>query len=298
MDPITHGLAGATISQLGFKRKAAFWVLLISSIAPDIDYISRFWGTDIFLRYHRGITHGILALFLIPLVIALLFGLKKSFFYYYFISFLGYGTHILMDLTNQYGTRILSPLDWNAYSLDISFIIDPYISIGLLLCTIFCIFNKKRAVAISTLTVILLISYATGRYHLHNKTRDFLKTRLEANTYKICPLPNAFLRWWFIAKSDGEIKVGFADLFTQRVCVLDTFTQTENNPLIEHSKETRVVKNFLYFANYPYAEIKKDKNKNIVIWRELAYSFMPGDHFIAKVMFDENDKIVKSEFKF
>lgn len=298
MDPITHSLAGVTIAQLGFKKKAAFWVLLISSIAPDVDYITRFWGTDIFLRYHRGITHGIIALFTIPLIIALIFVFKKSFFYYYFLSFLGYSAHILMDLTNQYGTRILSPLDWNPYALDITFIIDPYISIGLLLCVIFCIFNRKKAVVISASTIILLLVYTGGRYYLHNKTKDFLKTRVEANTYKICPLPNDFTRWWFITKSGSEIKTGFADLFTQRICIQDIFTLTEKDPLIERSKDTRAVKNFLRFANFPYPEIKKDKDRTIVTWRELAYSFMPGDHFIAKVIFDENEKILKSEFKF
>ena len=71
MDPITHSLAGATISRLGFKRKASLWVLLIASVAPDLDYISRIWGPDMFLRYHRGITHGLLALLVIPLIIAL-----------------------------------------------------------------------------------------------------------------------------------------------------------------------------------------------------------------------------------
>ncbi len=298
MDPITHVLAGATIAKLGFKRKAAIWVLLLSSIAPDLDYITRFWGTDIFLRYHRGITHGILALFLFPAIIALIFGLKRGFFYYYFISFLGYGAHLLMDLTNQYGTRILSPLDWEQFSLDLTFIIDPYITAGLFLCVILWRFNKKKAVAISAITIILLIAYMGGRYYLHDRTRDFLKENLEANTYKMCPLPNDFLRWWFIVKSGDEIKVGFADLFTKRVCVQERYVVAEKDPAIERSKETRVVKNFLYFAKYPYAEVKSEKGKTTVIWRELAYSFMAGEHFVAKVVFDEQGKILKSGFKF
>lgn len=298
MDPITHVLAGATIAKLGFKRKAVIWVLLLSSIAPDIDYITRFWGTDIFLRYHRGITHGILALFLFPAIIALIFGLKRGFFYYYFTSFLGYGAHLLMDLTNQYGTRILSPLDWEQFSLDLTFIIDPYITTGLFLCVVLWRFNKKKAVAISAITIILLIAYMGGRYYLHDRTRDFLKESLEANTYKMCPLPNDFLRWWFIVKSGDEIKVGFADLFTKRVCVQERYVVAEKDPAIERSKETRVVKNFLYFAKYPYAEVKSEKGKTTVIWRELAYSFMAGEHFVAKVVFDEQGEILKSGFKF
>ena len=297
MDPVTHSLAGAAIANLGFKRKAAFWALLISSIAPDMDYITRLWGADVFLKYHRGITHGVLALFLIPLIIAIIF-IKKGFFYYYFISFLGYVTHLFMDLTNQYGTRILSPLDWNPYSLDTTFIIDPYISIGLLICVLLCVFNKKRASVISATTIILLLAYTGSRYYLHNKTKDFLKTRLDANTYKMCPLPNDFLRWWFIAQSGNEVKTGFADLFTRRICIQDTYTLTENDLLIERSKETRAVKNFLNFASFPYSEIKKTTNRTVVIWRELAYSFLPGEHFVARVLFDEEEKIVKSEVKF
>jgi inner membrane protein len=274
------------------------WVLILSSLAPDFDYITRFWGMDIFLRYHRGITHGILFLFLVPLIIALIFGLRKGFLYYYLLAFLGYAAHLFMDLTNQYGTRILSPLDWEKYSLDLTFIIDPYIIIGLLLSVILCKFNKKRTFTIALITVFLLTAYIGGRYYLQGKTRDFLKETLDANTYTMYPLPNDFLRWWFVVRSDDEIKVGFADLFTQRVCVQETYKLLTKDPFIEHSKETRVVNNFLYFAKYPYAQVRSEKDKTIVIWRELAYSFMAGEHFVAKVVFDKDGKLLKSYFKF
>ncbi|OHE56989.1 MAG: hypothetical protein A2Z47_10710 [Thermodesulfovibrio sp. RBG_19FT_COMBO_42_12] len=298
MDPVTHSLAGATIANLGFKRKAAMWVLLLSSIAPDFDYITRLWGADIFLRYHRGITHGILALFIVPIIIGLIFGYRKGFFYYSSLAFFGYAAHLFMDLTNQYGTRILSPLDWEQFSLDLIFIIDPYITLGLLLSVILCKLNKRRAAVIALVTLFFLIAYAGGRDYLHDKTKDFLKDEIEANTYKMCPMPNDFLRWWFIAQSGDEIKVGFADLFTKRVCVQETYRITHKDPFIDCSKETRVVKNFLYFAMYPYAEVRRDGVKVTVIWRELAYSFMAGDHFVAKVIFDKEGKVLDSYLKF
>src|SRR4030043_623389 len=199
MDPVTHSLAGATIANLGFKRKAAMWVLLLSSIAPDFDYITRLWGADIFLRYHRGITHGILALFIVPIIIGLIFGYRKGFFYYSSLAFFGYAAHLFMDLTNQYGTRILSPLDWEQFSLDLIFIFDPYITLGLLLSVILCKFNKKRAITIALVTVFLLVAYTGSRNYLHDRTKEFLKERMDANTYMVSPLPNDFLRWWFIA---------------------------------------------------------------------------------------------------
>jgi hypothetical protein len=36
----------------------------------------------------------------------------------------------------------------------------------------------------------------------------------------------------------------------------------------------------------------------MVIWHELAYSFMAGDHFVAKVIFDREGKLLSSYFKF
>lgn len=298
MDPITHGLAGAVLANFGFRRRFAFWVLLISSVAPDFDYVTRLWGADVFLRYHRGITHGILALMIAPAIIGILFGRKKDFFYYSFISFVAYAAHLVLDLTNQYGTRILSPLDWQQYSLDLIFIIDPYVTVGLLLSVILCAFNKKRAVVISLLTVLLFIGYAGGRYYLHNSAKDFLKQRLDEKSYKVCPLPNDFLRWWFITRSDDEIKVGFADLFTQRICVQEVYAISQRDPFVERSRETSVVKNFLYFAKYPHAEVVKEADKTTVLWRELAYSFLPGDHFVAKVVFNKEGMVTHSDFRF
>jgi inner membrane protein len=298
MDPITHSLAGLTISYLGFRRKAAIWVLLLSSIAPDFDYITRLWGVDVFLRYHRGITHGILALIVVPVIIGLIFGLRKGFLYYFFIAFLGYSAHLFMDLTNQYGTRILAPLDWQQYSLNLTFIIDPYITIGLLISLILCKYKKEKSVVIALITVLLFTSYIAGRYYLHDKTRDFLKEKLEANTYNIYPLPNDFLRWWFIATSGNEVKAGFADLFTQRVYIQETYRMADKDPFIERSKEIKFIKNFLYFAKYPYAEVKSEKGKTTVIWRELSYSFFAGDHFVAKVLFDKEGKVLSTYFTF
>ncbi|MEW6570655.1 MAG: metal-dependent hydrolase [Nitrospirota bacterium] len=298
MDPVTHSLIGTTIYNLGFKRRLAFWVLLLASIAPDFDYVTRIWGLDVFLRYHRGITHGIAALFAMPVAIGLIFGLKKGFIYYTSISFLAYGVHLFADLTNQYGIRILSPLDWEQYSLDLIFILDPYITLGLLLSVALCKINKKKAASIAIITSALLVFYMGGRYYLQGKTGDFVKERIDASIYRIYPLPNDFLRWWFIAKSGSEIKAGFADLFTQRICVQETYSIKENDPFIKRSKETRVVRNFLYFSRFPHAEIKREGDKPVVTWRELSYSFLAGDHFVAKVIFDDEGRVINSYFKF
>jgi inner membrane protein len=298
MDPITHALSGAVIHQLGFKRKAAFFVLIFSAVAPDLDYITRLWGVDVFLRYHRGITHGILALFVFPAIISFIFRKKGGFLYYYSLSFIAYATHLLLDLTNQYGTRILSPFDWNQYSLDLTFIIDPYISVGLLLTLIIGRLNKRRSLLVTSLCVILLISYIGLRFYLKSEAKNFLKNKIDANIYVVYPLPNDFLRWSFLTKSSNNVEIGSVDLFTKRVCVYGRFNLNNEDPAVELSKKSKVVQNFLYFARFPYAEVRHDEDKIVVIWKELAYSFMSGDRFFAKIVIDKNGRIIKSSFKF
>jgi hypothetical protein len=64
------------------------------------------------------------------------------------------------------------------------------------------------------------------------------------------------------------------------------------------SKETVVVKNFLYFARYPYAQIRRDSDNITVIWRELVYSFIPGEHFIAVVIYGSDGKVADSYFRY
>lgn len=298
MDPVTHTLSGVIIYHLGFNRKAALFVLLFSAVAPDLDYVTRLWGTDIFLRYHRGITHGILALGLFPLLTAFIFRNKGGFLYYYCLSFLAYTSHLLLDLSNQYGTRILSPLDWTPYSLDLTFIIDLYITIGLLLGVVLCIKNKKRAAVIAICTILLLVGYIGGRAYLQGQVKQFLKTKVDANIYKLYPLPNGFLRWWFVTKTENEAQTGMADLFMQKVCLYEKYNLVNNDPAVAEARKNRIIQNFLCFARQPYVEVNRRQNITIVTWKELSYSFLPGDKFTAKVVMDRNGKIIESRLGF
>ena len=298
MDPLTHALSGIVIQQVGFRRKAALLVLVLSAVAPDIDYIARIWGPDVFLHYHRGITHGFLALAVFPAVMGFIFRNKGGFFYYYFLSFLGYGSHLLLDLTNQYGTQILAPLDWNRYALDLTFIIDPYISLGLLLAVVLGRVNKRRSVVIAASAVLLVACYIGGRAYLQGQARQFLRSRLDANTYRVYPLPNGLLRWWFVVKSGDELSTGVVDLFMGKLFMYEKCRTDGLDSAVIVSKDSRVVRNFLDFAQTPCAEVKKEHGRTIVRWRELSYLFLPGDRFTAEVVMDGNGKILKSGFKF
>ncbi len=299
MDPLTHTLSGFVLSKTISKNKTILAITLITSLIPDIDIILRFHSKELFLMYHRGITHGIGALFLFPLLPSIIFHRKIGFFKVYAISFIAYALHLFFDLTNQYGTKILSPFDWNSYNLSLSFIIDPYVLLPLLLAVVFSIKFKKQAKFLYVFSMIFIALYIGIKSYLKAEAKDFLKQKIEAHQYRVYPLPNDFLRWWFIAKYSDEYITGFVDLFTKKV-YFDEKYKIKNDLVIMKSKESKSVKALLSFAKHPVAEIKHEGDVTVVIWRELSYRFLPNDRFTAKVWLKESPqgyKIINAELR-
>ena len=70
MDNLTHSLVGAILGQLGLKKKSglAMPTLIIPANLPDIDAACAVYGVES-LSMRRGITHGPIALLLLPLIL-------------------------------------------------------------------------------------------------------------------------------------------------------------------------------------------------------------------------------------
>ena len=77
MDNLTHSLVGALLGQMGLMEKTglAMPTLIIAANLPDIDAGCAIYGIES-LSMRRGITHGPVALVLLPI---LLWGLMLAF---------------------------------------------------------------------------------------------------------------------------------------------------------------------------------------------------------------------------
>lgn len=299
MEPITHILTGVTIGNLGFKQKrTAIAVAVFCSIFPDLDYFVMFWGGDMVLKYHRGITHGFFALSLVPLLIAFFLGRKKGFGLYFLVSFLAYGFHISLDLLTPYGTRLLLPLTKQSYSFDVASYVDPIIITILILGLLFSYFVNKRGAAFAYASLLLVSLYLGGRFYLHDRATIMLKNNLDTYVGNVYPVPNGFLRWWFVAKGKEDIKTGFVDLFTKRIYLQEVYPITEESPEINKSREARAVRNLLEVGRFPMPSETKENGYTVVKWRELAYAYLPGDHFVAFAKIALDGRIIDSHFKF
>jgi inner membrane protein len=145
MDNLTHSLVGALIGQMGLKRKTgmAMPTLIIAANIPDIDAVAVLLGGHQHLAIRRGITHGPIAMLVLPL---LLWGIMLWFDrwqtrrekrpgkrlpihkgWLLALAYIGCLSHPLFDWFNSYGIRLLEPFSSQWFYGDALFIIDPWL---------------------------------------------------------------------------------------------------------------------------------------------------------------------------
>ena len=141
MDNLTHSLAGALLGQMGLKHLSgrAMGTLVIAANIPDIDAFASVLGTQS-LAIRRGITHGPLAMLLLPLVLTGLVLLWNRWrpaaqpvrpAALLLLATIGTLSHPALDWLNSYGIRLLEPFSSRWYAGDTLFIIDLWIWLAL-----------------------------------------------------------------------------------------------------------------------------------------------------------------------
>ena len=155
MDPVTQGALGAAVALTKARPKQLAGAALVGALggmAPDLDVLIRS-NTDslVFLEYHRQFTQSLLfvpigallcALALSPLL-GKRFDLKFSSVYTFCL--LGYATHGLLDACTTYGTLLLWPLSYDRIAWNVLSIIDPLVTLPLLLGIFWTVRSKSSA---------------------------------------------------------------------------------------------------------------------------------------------------------
>jgi inner membrane protein len=144
MDNLCHTLAGAAFGEAGLKKHTRFGnaTLMIAANLPDLDVLV--FATSVpSVAFRRGWTHGPLAHVLLPIgltAITLLVaralpardgGAPARALWLLLLSCVGVWSHVLLDLLNPYGLRILAPFSWQWFYGDTLFIIDPWLWLAL-----------------------------------------------------------------------------------------------------------------------------------------------------------------------
>jgi len=111
---------------------------MISANIPDVDVLVFATGMP-WIEFRRGWTHGIFAQIAVPVVLTgavLLFDrFKRSgeadgrafhLGWTLVLALVGVYTHVFLDYLNNYGVRLLTPINWQWFYGDAIFIVDPW----------------------------------------------------------------------------------------------------------------------------------------------------------------------------
>ena len=143
MEPLAHTLAGACLAETGLKRVTplAAGTLLIAANLPDLDGACYLHGADAAFGFRRGLTHGVAAWLILPVVLTALVLAYDRFvrrrrhdhadparpWPLFWLSLLGVLSHPFLDWLNSYGIRLLMPFSDRWFYGDALFIVDPWL---------------------------------------------------------------------------------------------------------------------------------------------------------------------------
>lgn len=196
MDPFTQGALGGAFSQSFSKKKTmaiATFAGICGGLAPDLDIVIGS-STDplLALEYHRHFTHSI---WFIPFGGALVAGaiwllfnliLKNKLWDFktvYKFATLGYATHATLDACTSYGTRLLWPLSNARVAWDTISIIDPLVTVPLI---IFVIFSAKRSTAkYARIGMCVFLFYMSLGFIQHARVTNSIEQLAASRGHKI-----------------------------------------------------------------------------------------------------------------
>lgn len=282
MDNLTHSLIGAALGQAGLKRRTGLAMpgLVIAANLPDLDAGCVIYGVES-LAMRRGITHGPIALALLPLVLAgLLWGFDRwqagrgkrpegrlpvHFGWLLALCYIGTLSHPLFDWFNNYGIRLLEPFSSQWFYGDTLFIIDIWILIALGL-GIYRSLRRERAghaqwakpaqVALAVLAAYVLANNAISRAAVAAARA----VEPQAEMAMANPAPIAFWRrdvlWRSADGFSGSIPCSFTSC--QRYPREISQTNMADPRIAEWAKGDPSAEAFLFWSRMPLAELHDD----------------------------------------
>lgn len=138
MDSLSQFALGAAVGVAVVGRRAPVWKAALAGgicgTLPDLDALIDHGDPIRNMTFHRAESHSLLYLTaLSPLLARLFAGRQRDHFGRWWLAvFLALVTHPLLDLMTIYGTQLLQPFTDHPYAIGSVFIIDPLVTLPLL----------------------------------------------------------------------------------------------------------------------------------------------------------------------
>ena len=228
MDSFTQIALGAAVGEAVAGKKIGNKALLFGAIAgtiPDLDvFVGKLMNTVDAIDFHRGISHSIFfALLLSPLLALLMERLYRkttaSFKDWFWLFFLGFVTHALLDAFTTWGTQLSWPFNYRVVIKSI-FVVDPFYTLPLTVCLVWLAFlakDSKKRRRLNRVGLVISSAYllwSVGiKWHINSVFESALdKQNLTINRYETRPAPLNTILWAANAASDDGFYAGYYSL--------------------------------------------------------------------------------------
>jgi inner membrane protein len=346
MEPITQVLASVALARCGFKRVTplALPIMVTAGLAPELDWLSVFGGARAFLEWHRTATDSLVGIVVLAALIAAVFvliaprigqrvGKKRAgassaaadttrplrFVPAYYVALVGGGLHVLLNLTNSYGVKLLWPFSARWFAWDLTAPLDLWILFlllaGLALPALFRMITeeigakgRRKAVDRGAAAALVLVAvFCCVRLVLQRRATALIAAREyhgeASNAVAAFPQSSSPLAWSGVVDTDDtidEVEVPLApgavfDPESARV-----FYKAEPSPALDAARRSDVAIAFLAFAQFPLARVQPSGDGYRIVLRDMRFdaALRAERNVIAQIDVDANNQVTEQKFLF
>jgi inner membrane protein len=325
MDPLTHTATGLFLSRAGLKHwtPQAAPILLLAANAPDIDILTLGGGSLNYLHYHRHLTHSLLALPVMAILPVLLVrGVSRKPVHWvgaFLAALIAVASHLLLDLTNVYGIRLLLPFSARWLRLDLSGLFDLWIW-GVLLLSLAGPFlsrlvsseigsGKRRALHYGRgwawFALLFVLVYDTSRAVLHSRAVAILESRLYQGDVpeRVLAVPGLNpLKWRGVVETREFYLVSdvnlAADFNPQRGAI---FYKAAPDPALDAAHRTLTFQTFVAFNQFPLWKVtpagQPENGKRVDLF-DMRFGTPNQPGFMTSALVNDQGNVVNTSFQF
>lgn len=279
MDSLTQIVLGAAVGEAVAGKKLGNKAMLWGGVAgtiPDLDVLlNPFLGVVEELSWHRSLTHSLLfAVVAAPLLALLLRRLyphsEARYKHWFWLFFLGFVSHSLLDCCTTWGTQLFWPFSTYGVAFYNVFVIDPFYTVPFLILLLWAATkdrkNPKRQ-NLNTLGLVVSSSYLVFTFAAKHTANQEFETSLQEQgiawqDYISKPTPFNAVLWAVTVKTADGYYNGFYSLFDENKKVdFQYFPQQDEllAPYLPHPKLKRLLE-----ITKGYYIVEKEQEKLLI----------------------------------
>jgi inner membrane protein len=327
MDPLTHIVVSIAAGRAGLNRvtRLATSMLIVSGVAADLDWLAALAGPKTFLEGHRTLTHSLLGTAAIAIITALCFTFATrkhpsspiNFWRAVAVCAIGASVHVLLDLTNSYGVKLLWPFSQKWYAWDLAVQLDLVIllilSAGILLPMLFRLVGeeigaqrKTKGAVSAAIAIVLVFVYVGTRYILHERAITLINSRLYNGAPPLAvgafPDSSSPFHWAGVIATETALLRVEVPVIIEKYdpFAAKPFYKPEESLALDAARASSSAQLFLNFARFPRAHVERTEHGSHVEITDMRFEIGTPAGRSMKVVVDLNsqNQILNEALKF